>query len=181
MDPRPAKIDFDAVHVLADGTPMYADRSGAPISARRFAELYEDVDYRIVARTDAGPYTVTTAWLGIDQGGGPDAPLWFGTIVSRDGVFDDDYERFAGTESAAREDHAHAVRAHGRVRGRSAGELTVPAQSGVDVRRPPVYRGPGGGDVVPGCVQSSAEVGSSKNGPWSGCSDTAMPVGVTHP
>ncbi|GAA1714482.1 hypothetical protein GCM10009809_08320 [Isoptericola hypogeus] len=63
------------------GLPHY-DRTGRPITSRDWQALVTDGDYRVVARTEAGPVTVSTVWVGIDHqhsAGGP--PLIFETAV----------------------------------------------------------------------------------------------------
>jgi hypothetical protein len=62
--------------------PMYYDRSGTPLELMAWAMLHKDMTYKIVVKTDVGPYTVSTVWLGADHqffDGGP--PLIFESMV----------------------------------------------------------------------------------------------------
>ena len=45
------------------------NRRGEPITMERWAELFEDMDYKIVKRTefDDGDVKVSTVWLGLDH------------------------------------------------------------------------------------------------------------------
>jgi hypothetical protein len=61
--------------------PRYFDRSGNPISLRKWADLWEDVAYRQVADTYVGRTRVSTIWLGLDHGFYGDARLIFETMV----------------------------------------------------------------------------------------------------
>jgi hypothetical protein len=106
----------DEVWTDADGAAMFHDRDGMPMTLRQFSNAFNDVSYKIVARTEVGDHVVTTAWLGTDQGHGDGSgpPLIFGTIVQRDGVFDQTSERFAATEHDAYATHTAVVEACGR-------------------------------------------------------------------
>jgi hypothetical protein len=103
----------DDVRCDADGHVMFRGRDGAPMTLQQFAQAFQDVAYKIVARTELVGCVVTTAWLGTDQGDGADTdtPLIFGTIVQRDGVFDDRSERFSATEQQALATHDATVAA----------------------------------------------------------------------
>jgi hypothetical protein len=81
----------------------YFDRSGRPLTLRRWATLRRDRSYRQVAVTEiAAGGVVHTVWFGFDQGDGVGSPLIFGTILRRpDGSFDERSERFASTEEDA--------------------------------------------------------------------------------
>lgn len=61
---------------------IYA-RDGRPIEVEEFDRLLGDRDYRRVALTDVGPYTVSTVWLGVDHGWGLTGtpPVIFETMV----------------------------------------------------------------------------------------------------
>ena len=77
-------------------------RDGRRISVSEFTALRRDRTYRFLARDRWRAVEVVTAWLGLDQGGGPDwPPMIFGTAV-----VGGDREIFAATESEARANHA---------------------------------------------------------------------------
>lgn len=98
----------DEIWLDSNERPMFRDRSGAPISLRRFSELFVDLGYKVVQRDSVGTQTVITAWLGIDQGNPFDAdlPLIFGTIVREEsGEFRNETEIFSSTEEEARATH----------------------------------------------------------------------------
>lgn len=95
------------------GRALFFDRSGAAISAERFLSLKAAASYRLVARDEAGPLVVITAWLGTDQGDGPCAepPRIFGTIAydPRTETFCEELETFTATEAEARRTHGALV------------------------------------------------------------------------
>lgn len=102
--------DLDEIVRHADGTPMFWDRERKPLTLREFGQLFQDHSYRILARTDIGDATVTTAWLGVDQGPlGEDLPQIFGTIIRRGDQWGT--ERFDATEADALTRHADVVAA----------------------------------------------------------------------
>ena len=82
------------------------DREGKLITLRRWATLFEDDEYRTVARTRIDLVVVSTIWLGIDHGfyGGP--PLIFETMTF--GAEDEEQYRYA-TEEEALQHHADLV------------------------------------------------------------------------
>lgn len=94
--------------------PMHYDRSGQPISLRRWATLMEDRAYKTIAKTWVGAYEVSTVWLGIDMSfgwmGRDGHPLQFETMVfSRGGPARDlEQERYT-SEADARLGHERYV------------------------------------------------------------------------
>ncbi len=93
----------------------FFDKDGNPLDLDTWARLYEDEDYRRIARTTiisaANPevaYDVSTVWLGNNHAysGGP--PLIFETMVFGDGSLDLDCWRYT-TEGQARRGHDDAI------------------------------------------------------------------------
>jgi hypothetical protein len=102
--------DLDEPSFHSDGSAMFLDRQGQPLSIRRFGELFSDPAYKILERTAVANVQVVTAWLGTNQGDAyDDPPLIFGTIVFLGTGFDDSSERFAATEAEALANHAAKV------------------------------------------------------------------------
>lgn len=68
-----------------DGSQGFAfyDRDGQPISMRQWMMLWSNLDERIVAADEIGPYIVSTVWLGIDHGSrrAGATPLIFETMI----------------------------------------------------------------------------------------------------
>jgi len=92
---------------------VYFDKNGLPIPMEHFAKLFDDMEYRRIAQTIVGQYTVSTVWLGVNHNfsasGMP--PLIFETMVfetATDTAALDIQERYA-TESEAREGHRAVV------------------------------------------------------------------------
>ena len=106
---------LDSVSGLV-GRPLFFDLDGAPISAREYSRLREDLSYRVLARELVGDFEVITAWLGTDQGDGTGsaaeaAPLIFGSMprrISTDALMDH-LEVFASTPAQALANHAALV------------------------------------------------------------------------
>src|SRR5262249_51135070 len=89
---------------------VYYDRQGTPIPLMEWARLFEDDDYKMLARTDLDDaITVSTIWLGIDHGSLGRVPLIFETMVFGPTWCDLDCWRYA-TEAQALEGHTAAVR-----------------------------------------------------------------------
>ena len=61
---------------------MYYNRKGQPIDMMEWGTLCNDLDYKVLARTDLpdGKW-VSTVWLGLDHSFGGGAPLIFETMV----------------------------------------------------------------------------------------------------
>ncbi len=79
----------------------YFDRQGNPISLKKFAMLFEDVDYRLIRQTNIGDVFVSTVWMGIDHGFGySDWPIIFETMVFGIGHGDEEQYRYATEEEA---------------------------------------------------------------------------------
>lgn len=51
-----------------EGFIKYWDRAGQPIKLGTWARLLADYNYKSVARDPAGPFIVSTVWLGFDHG-----------------------------------------------------------------------------------------------------------------
>lgn len=77
----------------------YYDMFGNPISLERWAELTVDPANKVLARTEVGPFLVSTVWLGLDHGWGGGPPLIFETIVFGDSR-DFDMDRYSTREQA---------------------------------------------------------------------------------
>lgn len=61
--------------------PRYYDRTGKPISMRRWCQLAENRDYKIVKQDKGLGKMVSTIWLGLDHSFGSGPPLIFETMV----------------------------------------------------------------------------------------------------
>jgi len=86
--------------MLDDFSHTY-DLHGNPISLRRWAELFEDFDGRVVGDTEVGAYRVSTVWLGLDHSFGHGPPLIFESMVFARGTpYDADCYRYATLEDA---------------------------------------------------------------------------------
>lgn len=87
------------------------DRDGKPLEMLEWARLFENLEYKRVARDElTNGCLVSTVWLGLNHGyGGP--PLIFETMVFRpdDGVDGGDMERYS-TEAEARAGHDAMVK-----------------------------------------------------------------------
>jgi hypothetical protein len=58
------------------------DRYGSPITREQFGILFEDSDYKVVAkRKFEGGVEVSTVWLGLDHRFGAGPPLIFETMI----------------------------------------------------------------------------------------------------
>lgn len=92
------------------------NRSGEHISMAHWAELFEDIDYKIVKRTefDDGDVKVSTVWLGLDHGFGSghkqaaifDRPIIFETMIFGLDHKNEPQWRYS-TEEEARAHHDH--------------------------------------------------------------------------
>ena len=82
------------------------DRAGSQISMREFDELLGRFAYVLVARTDHGPYRVSTIWTGLPASQLDNIPLIFETMIFGEETFL--YQRYA-TERQAVAGHAQAV------------------------------------------------------------------------
>ena len=67
--------EFDELHKM-----MYVDKELNPIPLEKWAELFEDFSYRMVARTPIGNVRINTVWVGVN--------LPFGTPFET-GIFQD--------------------------------------------------------------------------------------------
>ena len=79
----PEGYDEDWDRVLGTyGRPLHYDLQGRPCSLRQWATLMEKPGVRFIAKTNVGPFRVSTVWLGLDHGFGyPGPPLIFETMV----------------------------------------------------------------------------------------------------
>jgi len=80
-------------------TPFY-DRSGAPVGKERWALLFQDTRYQVLAQTKVAGYRVSTVWVGIDQSFGAGRPLIFETMVFGPGNWGEEQRRYATEEEA---------------------------------------------------------------------------------
>jgi hypothetical protein len=97
----------------------YYDRKGNVVGLEEFSALFENIDYKYVAKTDAGKYWISTVWLGLDHSFSLDdsaPPIIFESMVFRkdkDGGMDFSEEqechRYA-TEEEAVAGHEKLVR-----------------------------------------------------------------------
>lgn len=90
-----------------DERGMYFDKAGQPITFDRWGELYQDWDYRQVARTETDEFMVSTVWLGLNHSftGGP--PVIFEWMVFG-GPLDEEQRRYV-TEAQAVAGHDQLV------------------------------------------------------------------------
>lgn len=87
---------------------LYFDKEGQPISHDEWASLFQDMDYRVVAKDEVGTARVSTVWLGINHrydDSGP--PIIFETLVF-EGALDGEMWRYE-TEQAALAGHMRVV------------------------------------------------------------------------
>jgi hypothetical protein len=92
---------------------LYYDRAGKPIDVDKWAEHFENLDYKILARDvlDDGK-VVSTIWVGLDQSyDEADSPVIFETIIFTDEDWDGDelYMNRYSTEAEALEGHKEAI------------------------------------------------------------------------
>lgn len=59
----------------------YYDRDGNPIDVLIWGKLFEDMDYKIIALTEIGPYEISTVWVGLDRNWLSDKLAIFETII----------------------------------------------------------------------------------------------------
>ena len=60
---------------------MYYDKQGNRMDVMEWAVLYEDMEYRRVARTMVDGGFISTVWMGLDHSMGAGAPMIFETMV----------------------------------------------------------------------------------------------------
>ena len=88
--------------------PDYYDRNGMPISMERWLTLWREE--RHVDQTEIGDWWVSTVWLGLDHGFGPNhKPLIFETMIFEGGDATDLYMDRYSTEEDAHAGHEVAV------------------------------------------------------------------------
>ncbi len=95
---------------------LFFDRRGEPITVERWAALFEDQGYSVLACTQVGEHLVITKWLGTNDEM-TDPPAIFGTIVKTGEEFHN--ERRTCTEEEALAMHAQVCSGPGRVNVRS--------------------------------------------------------------
>lgn len=81
------------------------DRQGQPITIPEWGRLHRDPDYVTVAQDKVGDRLISTIWLGLDLGWGPQ-PVIFETMIF--GEDDARCVRYA-TEAQARDGHTVTV------------------------------------------------------------------------
>src|SRR5438445_12965031 len=88
--------------------PRYFDKQGQPLELHTWARLFEDWDYKQVARPVLpNGYRVSTVWLGVNQRFEPGPPLIFETMVFGHPAAEP-CERYS-TEAEARAGHDRLV------------------------------------------------------------------------
>jgi len=89
----------------------YFDRQGNEIGLMKFAELFEDYDYKILKRTDLENCWVSTVWLGTDYDfyETNDKPIIFETMVFPNDSRSEEYCERYSTEEEALEGHERMV------------------------------------------------------------------------
>lgn len=76
------------------------DKNGDAITLEEWMHLFEDMEYRRIAWTELpNGTTVSTVWLGLAHGHGPNGPLIFETMVQEKGSWNEQY-RYATLEEA---------------------------------------------------------------------------------
>jgi hypothetical protein len=81
--------------------PRHWDRSGNPISFKDWLRLrqFAGPDYIRVGYSEVGSYEISTVWLGLDLGYGPEHKLIFETMVFGPGQ-EIDVQRYADYDAA---------------------------------------------------------------------------------
>lgn len=80
--------------------PEYYDKDCCAITQEKWVELFGDMDYRRIGWTELpNDITVSTVWLGLVHGHGPNGPLIFETMVNESGNWNETY-RYATIDEA---------------------------------------------------------------------------------
>jgi hypothetical protein len=96
---------FDHEDELGD----YYDRDGKRIGMEEWSEKFQDIDYKVVLRTQTPFGDVSTVWLGLNHNFRSEPPAIFETMIFG-GPDEDEYQVRHSTEEAARAGHARAVK-----------------------------------------------------------------------
>jgi len=76
---------YDQLDEDDDGSIKYYSRAGKPIKLGTWCRLLSDPNYKSIARDPAGPFIVSTIWLGFDHAWPPcepeAPPVMFETMV----------------------------------------------------------------------------------------------------
>ena len=90
---------------------MYFDRQGVEIGPSEYAEFHQDVNYKILKKTQVLNKEVSTVWLGTDYGisfgDEQHAPIIFETMIFSGDMNEEAVWRYS-TEEEAFEGHEHA-------------------------------------------------------------------------
>lgn len=92
----------------------YYNKSGKEISFQAWADLFEDLNYKVVKQQTVGKYYISTVWLGMDHGIFGDKPIIFETMVfnrsdSENDYLDREMQRYSTLEEA-KEGHREMVK-----------------------------------------------------------------------
>lgn len=98
--------DDSALDRIDDDVPLFFDRTGRPITARVWSELYSTRSYQCLRRDIVGDSAIITVWSGMDDScGDADQPQIFGTIREVRGQLLPESELTAATEAEALANH----------------------------------------------------------------------------
>lgn len=87
----------------------YFDRNGDPISIKQWFEMTDDPNFRNIRKTTLDNGTrISTIWLGLARGYGPNGPLIFETMLFSPDEGEQECYKYA-TEEEAIEHHEHLV------------------------------------------------------------------------
>ena len=99
------------------------DKEGKTMSLAEWALRFEDKDYRAIRTTDAQEdCTISTVWLGLPHGMGPNGPLIFETMVFDHEGEEMEVYRYATEEEAIR-NHEYLVDVHGGLKRKSESNI----------------------------------------------------------
>jgi hypothetical protein len=109
-------MDMEAI--LNDKNRWYFDKEGNRISLKKFGELFEDPEYKIIKQEKIGDSFVSTVWLGLDMSNiftkSETPKSLFETMIFKqkheDSNWDDLYMERCGTKEQAVLQHEEAVK-----------------------------------------------------------------------
>jgi hypothetical protein len=95
----------------------YYNRQGEPIDLLTWGRLFEDLEYRTIARHYVRGWMISTIWMGLDHGFGlMSRPLIFETMVfppgdeaEDEGIFSEHWQERYFTEEEAQDGHGKAL------------------------------------------------------------------------
>jgi len=79
----------------------YYNKEGYPISLEEWTELFEDMEYRVVRKTECHNGThISTVWLGLEHGMDGSGPLIFETMVTHPDSKEEEMYRYSTLDQA---------------------------------------------------------------------------------